>query len=860
MGAGDSTMRTFFHKDDYHSFQNFTPPDGVLFTHYNAVEKESNQTVSIFTYAFRDNEDARRASTIGYDCVVPIKPKLPEKWIISNALQRLKTLRHPGILKFKDAILTSVNLYVITEPVIPLARVWNELPPEEIAVGLHRILRAVSFLHDNSLCHNNLQLSSLYLSLRKRDWLLGGLEFTTPFQDVTNFFTRSLASCVPAEIIPPEDFDPHVTAAGVVQTRDFFAMGNLLTILISKLVQEDTGKSGVFDWRELQRLADAMMSMNPARRMTVDNVLGDPVFTKNQFIYVADEFLKNTRVYGMDEKIAGFKKIVALIKSLPHSTVTAYLLPHILNLKMFSEAGIEFVFRELFSQRTSLADANCKGILPSTVFIHFVLPFISKSMTRREFDVRRIMLRLFPCYFEELFKTDPMHFLTYILPEILIGLNESNEEIYVHTFSALCLAIPRLYVYESQCGNPVDSNGNSAKPVLENRSMSRTKRGESPKRTSPVSKATIQKASFSHIPTRVLIESFVTPRVLNSVIDSELSENGKHLLLRRFTNMWKRVCMMEHVVTSVKYVVLGLNHNLKTLLNVLPPHQKDRFVTEHLMGSSRDGEEHWMPKVLEILIPFLVSSEEQLRVIIADIFMQSVTIVAQYPQQPLDQNDFQSTATLRAILRSGNAIIHTGPRHRNSDDFFINSGITTPPLKDANNDMKVRLPDIKDLPMLPNRMSFINKSFENAAIHELPQDVASVHLIHAGTGLSQKYFAVAPASRKLSRPQPSNIHSATVTYNPSQEFTEIPLEEGDTFGTRLSFTPNQGYTSHSRGNSYRLSPNKSLNSTRSMVTATSGFPRSPSRLPAEKASDALPHQLWSSEGNITDEILSACAM
>ncbi|KAJ3081846.1 hypothetical protein HDU99_004487, partial [Rhizoclosmatium hyalinum] len=79
MGASESKMKTYFHKDDYTSFQNFTPPDTYVFTHYNAIEKESNQMVSIFTYGFSERRDSSVTNEV--------KAKLPEKWIIVNALQ-----------------------------------------------------------------------------------------------------------------------------------------------------------------------------------------------------------------------------------------------------------------------------------------------------------------------------------------------------------------------------------------------------------------------------------------------------------------------------------------------------------------------------------------------------------------------------------------------------------------------------------------------------------------------------------------------------------------------------------------------------------------------------------------------------
>ncbi|KAJ3245190.1 Protein-associating with the carboxyl-terminal domain of ezrin [Chytriomyces hyalinus] len=836
MGAKDSKMRHFFHKDDYHSFQNYSPPDSILFTHFNAVEKSTNAMVSIFTYAFRENDVASKRASIGYDATVPIKPTLPEKWIISNALQRLKTLRHPGILKFKEAIMTNSYLYVITEPVIPLSRILNELPPEEVALGVHSVLKTVSFLHANSLCHNNLQLSSLYISLRERQFLVGGLEFTNPFQDMTRLFTRSLAACIPRDMIPPEDTDPHVLSGTCPEARDYFAMGILLSVLLERWVeQNDAGANAVFDWRELQRLADMMMSMNPGKRISIDTVLMDPVFAKNQFIYIAYDFLRNVRAFGAEEKVAGFKKILALVNTLPHSTVTAYLLPQILNTELFSEPGIEVVLRDLFSQKTAFRNASAPGILPPSIFVHFVLPFVSKSIKRREFDVRRVMLRLFPCYFEELFQSDPQHFLACILPEILIGLNESNEEIYAQTLCAVTLAIPHIYQYEVLTAATSNTSVTSTK---QQRQLQRTLSTAGHAKFNPVPKSSGSRSLFTPIPARVLIESFVTPRVLNSVHDGDLAVDTKDMLLLRFTNMWKDLCRVEQRVPGITPVLEGLLHVFKTILSILPDERKEVFITEMLVGTSRTGEEHWMPKVLEILIPFLASCEENLRLVIADILMQTITIVAQYPRQPLTHDSSNTTAiTQRKIERFGNAIVHTGPR-RNSTTS-LESAVkdnpespkpfkkhpqewgehASPTLEVSRHDLEARLPGIKDLPMLPCKARPSGGFESGGVLRALNKSRSGGRLKREDTGARAQ---------------------------PSQEFIEVSLDDSAPLG--LLFP---------RGEMKERSPIERGDTARSIATVDPGVEESIDRVCVEGMADVSLSAMWRRGESLTHEVLEA---
>ncbi|KAJ3295158.1 Protein-associating with the carboxyl-terminal domain of ezrin [Rhizoclosmatium sp. JEL0117] len=766
MGASESKMKTYFHKDDYTSFQNFTPPDTYVFTHYNAIEKESNQMVSIFTYGFSERRDSSVTNEV--------KAKLPEKWIIVNALQRFRTLRHPGIIKFREAILTDYFLYVITEPVIPLARLWNELPSEEIALGIYSTLKTISFLHNNELCHNNLQFSSLYVSIRERTWLLGGLEFTTPVSEINKSFTKSLGNTIPREIIPPEDFDPNVIP-GSAQSRDYFALGHLLTILLSNLVRQKTkAESILFDWRELQRMADGMTAMNPTRRISVHSILEHPVFAKNQFILVVDNFLKNVRALEPSEKILGFKRIAPLIRKLPPSTVTAYILPSILNVELFSEPGIEIMLKDVFSQKRN--EDHAEYLLPSGIFGNFVIPFISKSIKRREFDIRRIMLKLYPVYFEELFDADAPHFVAAILPEILLGLNEVSEEIYVHTLLAICLTIPRLFQYEFERAELMSSVMSNPSRATSETSLSGNQQ---------VRRNGADQRRVLQLPAKVLVESFILPRVLNACVDPQLSTGSTMAILKRTVGMWKVLCGMESSHDVVKPSVFLVASSFKSILGVLRNDIKYAFVTDILVGGMgseyREGEEHWLPKVIEVLVPFLISSDDHLRSIVADVVMQSVTLIAQYPSKPVEQ-EYTTPITDRRIERTGNLILHTGPR-RQSFDFDLAASLPEPTSKSTN--------ALMNPPPLPTKISFNNFDGE---LDQLPAGLCAADAKNSqrGNGVRSKQ----QSAKKLHTPSvklgAKKIGSGTKSpaygkgISPSQEFTEISLDDTDTANSALT--------------------------------------------------------------------------
>lgn len=66
--------------------------------------------------------------------------------LAKNALRKLRTVRHPDVLKFMDAVETETQIYIMTERVRPLPntlKLWASRGAKEkedwLLWGLHRI-------------------------------------------------------------------------------------------------------------------------------------------------------------------------------------------------------------------------------------------------------------------------------------------------------------------------------------------------------------------------------------------------------------------------------------------------------------------------------------------------------------------------------------------------------------------------------------------------------------------------------------------------------------------------------------------------------------------------------------------------
>jgi SCY1-like protein 1 len=138
--------------------------------------------------------------------------------LAKNALRKLRTVRHPDVLKFLDVVETDTTVLIMTERVQPLSTAldaWRGKGVTEredwLLWGLHRIsVRgllvpsdrrfdcrlslqiAISFVNDTaSSTHGNLCAHSVFIS-PSGEWKLGGFELlSSPKDDAAVLYVRS---------------------------------------------------------------------------------------------------------------------------------------------------------------------------------------------------------------------------------------------------------------------------------------------------------------------------------------------------------------------------------------------------------------------------------------------------------------------------------------------------------------------------------------------------------------------------------------------------------------------------------------------------------------------------------------------
>ncbi|CAO1600885.1 Nuclear aminoacylation-dependent tRNA export pathway component [Xanthoria calcicola] len=139
--------------------------DQSIWALYNGTRKEDGSDCSIFTFD-----------------IAASKSRLP---LARNAVRKMRTLRHPGVLRVYDTVESDTYIYIATERVTPLE--WfvrrKSLSAETSKWGLHTVANTISFINDEAFSvHGNVRLTSVYTS-QSGEWRLGGFEILSSMRE-----------------------------------------------------------------------------------------------------------------------------------------------------------------------------------------------------------------------------------------------------------------------------------------------------------------------------------------------------------------------------------------------------------------------------------------------------------------------------------------------------------------------------------------------------------------------------------------------------------------------------------------------------------------------------------------------------
>ncbi|KAL1920476.1 uncharacterized protein VTP21DRAFT_853 [Calcarisporiella thermophila] len=346
---------------------------------YNIGDKvEWYEGESIWTlYHGTKREDGSPCSIFGFDCIRQ-RDKIP---LAKNAFKKMRTMRHPDLLKYIDGVETENYIYIVTDPVEPLQDQLKQNPDSSLKLwGLYKISNALKFLNkDCGVCHGNIRISSIFTN-KAGEWKLGGFELMSSMQEESPVIL-TYGGLVPesARYAAPE-----IAKGGWSGIKDH-NISAYDAWQFACLIYEVY--NGVFSSQDQLRAVGSIPSkmhgeykalLNPSPRTRpdvtrfIDFGLRQNGYFQDNLIQV-NLFLENLAMKDTKEKEAFYKKLDGIIDKLPSEICKYKILNELINAFEYGSGGAK-VLGPIMKIGASLSDEEYEKTIVNSIVKMFASP------------------------------------------------------------------------------------------------------------------------------------------------------------------------------------------------------------------------------------------------------------------------------------------------------------------------------------------------------------------------------------------------------------------------------------------------------------------------------------------------------
>lgn len=364
-------------------------------------------------------------------------------WADKDPLQRatknFKIYRHPSILRYVTSWRKGSIHYLATERCKPLSMVLASQNDTQICLGLRNILSALIFLSEKAkMCHLNVCAASIYVSGANGAWRLGGFEHLWSRAEINQtLLERSQAYRYKTAI------DKDETNRNTLTGIESFAFGVLCEEILSSR-KESLTIPFVNEFRKY--CVENLRNANVNNRPTLPAILLHSYF--NQDFIVIHLFLTELPLKTLKEKQLFFETLVDRLREFDEIVVATELIDLILSrMVLLNETAkscvIPYILQpQIMHTETETSLPATASIFSPQIFTRFVVAKIQQLFLVRDIQIRLVLLEYFPTYIDYFPSKEVLS--DQILPQLLLGIKDTNDELVAATLRCLADLVPVL--------------------------------------------------------------------------------------------------------------------------------------------------------------------------------------------------------------------------------------------------------------------------------------------------------------------------------------------------------------------------------------------------------------------------------
>lgn len=354
---------------------------------------------------------------------------------LERATRNFMLYRHPSILRFITSWEKGSVHYLATERCKTLSMVLATQNDTQICLGLRNILCALIFLVEKAnMCHLNVCTSSVYVN-SSGSWRLGGFEHLWSKKEVNQTL---LERSQPYRYINALDKDE--TKRDSIYAIESFAFG----VLCEEILSNRKSSSTIPNVAEFRKYCvEHLRNANAKSRPNLSTILQHSYF--NQDFVLIHSFLSELPLKNQMEKQTFFTSLIDRLREFDENVIGTELIDLILSRMVLLDETAKLCVLPFVMQPRNDCESNSTAITPifsPETFTKYVASKIKQLFLVRDVPIRLILLEYFAAYMDYFESREDL--TKQILPQLLLGIKDTNDQLVAATLRCLADLIPIL--------------------------------------------------------------------------------------------------------------------------------------------------------------------------------------------------------------------------------------------------------------------------------------------------------------------------------------------------------------------------------------------------------------------------------